>query len=388
MKKRTADHSTPSIAGARGAVNAKERVRQPGMKAFFWLILGGVLILGSIITWKAILRKPTQTDHKQDNTTMITNSLPPLALPFVPATQPSSALNTSGSFRESPMQNSSQAMDPLTERRLSGGFGEDTSNATVGTGTTGSMSKNELSTQSFGLAKQLQPLQLTSQTAGVLGDRDWLITRGTLIGCALQTRIDSDVSGMVVCYTTENVYSDNGRVILIDKGSKITGQYENGLQLGQARIFVAWQRLETPNGVIIDLNSPGTDPLGGAGIPGYVDEHFWQRFGSAIFLSVLQDAGQIASNLSTRANGNTTISFGNTSQATQDLASDELQRSISIKPTLYKHQGDRIAIYVARDLSFEAVYGLKTTSLKTHYPHPTLPASRKVSDCNNTCVLN
>lgn len=48
-----------------------------------------------------------------------------------------------------------------------------------------------------------------------------------------------------------------------------------------------WTRVETPNGVIVEIDSPGTDPLGRSGHDGYIDNHFWQRFGGAMLLSLL-----------------------------------------------------------------------------------------------------
>ncbi|MDE8420557.1 type IV secretion protein, partial [Klebsiella pneumoniae] len=76
-----------------------------------------------------------------------------------------------------------------------------------------------------------------------------------------------------------DVYSENGRVVLLDKGTKVLGQYSGGIAQGQARLFVLWTRALTPRGVAIDLGSPAADSLGRAGLPGGVDTQFWARFG-------------------------------------------------------------------------------------------------------------
>ncbi|WP_425524218.1 TrbI/VirB10 family protein [Xanthomonas campestris] len=44
-----------------------------------------------------------------------------------------------------------------------------------------------------------------------------------------------------------------------------------GHRQGPGRIFVVWERAVTPLGVIINLDSPGADPLGGSGFPGKVN---------------------------------------------------------------------------------------------------------------------
>jgi type IV secretion system protein VirB10 len=41
------------------------------------------------------------------------------------------------------------------------------------------------------------------------------------------------------------------------------------------------------------------------------------------------------------------------------MAAKALENSINIPPTLYKNQGERVAIFVARDLDFRGVYGLE-----------------------------
>lgn len=208
------------------------------------------------------------------------------------------------------------------------------------------------------LQNKLQPLRLDPSVAGQLHNPNYLLTQGTMIDCQLETKLITTQPGMAACYTTRNTYSTNGRVILIDRGSKIVGHYQGGMQQGQARIFVLWSRLETPNGVIVNLDSPGSGALGESGLGGTVDTHFWQRFGGSILMSLIGDFGQYAASKSNQRS-DTSIQFNNTTQGMQQAAVEALKNSINIPPTLYKNQGERIAIFVARDLDFTTVYSLK-----------------------------
>lgn len=211
---------------------------------------------------------------------------------------------------------------------------------------------------SGGLAERLSGTVTGASRAEMLSDRNLTIARGAMIDCVLQTRLDTTVPGMGSCLVTRNIYSDNGKVLLIERGSEVIGEYTAGVQQGQNRIFVLWTRLKTPNGVIIALDSPGTDSLGGAGLGGHVKYHFWRRFGAAMLLSVVDDAAQYAANRNNQ--GGNTYNFGSTANAASDMADTVLQQTINIAPTLYKNQGDRINIFVARDLYFGDVYELRT----------------------------
>lgn len=206
-----------------------------------------------------------------------------------------------------------------------------------------------------GMEKRLSGTSTPARQAEQLKDRNFILAKGSFIDCALQTKLDSTVPGMTACVVTRNIYSDNGRVVLIERGSTVSGEYKANLRQGMARLFILWTRIKTPHGVIINLDSPGTDQLGGAGVPGYVDNHFWQRFGGALLLSLLDDAADVASSrLGGQKDGQ--ISFNETVSSTQDMATESLKNSINIPPTLYKNQGEQIGIYVARDLDFSSVY--------------------------------
>lgn len=209
------------------------------------------------------------------------------------------------------------------------------------------------------LASSLQPTITTGTLATKLADLSFMITKGAFMDCVLETKIDSSVPGMTSCVLSRPMYSANRKMVLLDAGSKVVGQYSGGLKQGQVRIFVLWTRIETPKGVIINLDSPGTDALGASGLDGRVDTRFWERFGGAIMLSLIDDAFAVASARSQDRDSNTTINLGNTQAASQNMATEALKSSINIPPVLRKNHGDQINIFVARDLDFRSVYAIR-----------------------------
>lgn len=221
------------------------------------------------------------------------------------------------------------------------------------------------SDNSYGsLGTALQATRPSGVTASRLANPNLTITQGTFIDCILETAIDSEEPGMTRCELPQNVYSTNGRVLLLPRGSRLVGQYQSGqLRQGQRRIFVVWTRVETPQGVIINLDSPSTDELGRSGVNGRVDNHFIARFGAALLVSVVNDLTNFAVAKQEQGNStNTQLNFGTTTNTANDLASMIVQNTINIPPTLYKNQGGHIGIFVARDLYFGNVYALKPTS--------------------------
>ncbi|WP_242187125.1 type IV secretion system protein VirB10 [Sphingomonas sp. CARO-RG-8B-R24-01] len=203
-----------------------------------------------------------------------------------------------------------------------------------------------------GLSSQLGHHVIESARATVVANRSFLLSAGTLVPCTLQTAINSTQAGYVSCVIGHDVYSEDGRVVILDKGTKVLGQYSGGINQGQARLFVLWTRALTPRGVAIDLGSPAADDLGRAGMAGGVDTMFWQRFGGALMLSVLQDLGDIASSRFANRGSQTT-------QVPADTASTALRGTINIQPILKKNQGDQVAIFVAKDFDFSSVYDVR-----------------------------
>ncbi len=205
-----------------------------------------------------------------------------------------------------------------------------------------------------------RPTRLEGSRAGMLGNRNYIVAMGTSIPCVLETAMASDQPGFTSCVINRDVLSDNGRIVLMEKGTQIVGEYRGGLQQGQKRLFVLWNRAKTPNGVIVTLASPATDALGRAGVDGDVDTHWWERFGSALLLSIVGDATSYANSRLQDSD----VGAQNTTGAGQQAAAIAVEQSINIPPTLLKHQGELVSIFVARDLDFSGVYRLRITEPK------------------------
>jgi len=199
---------------------------------------------------------------------------------------------------------------------------------------------------------------------------DALVPQGTMIRGTLETAIQSDLPGMVRAITREDVYSFDGRRVLIPSGTMLTGEYRSALSRGQTRVFVIWTRLLRSDGISLTLGSYGTDSLGRSGLPGDVDEHYFERFGSAILLSIVGGASSFVAGLnsagqSVTAAAGTGYSVGlqaqtqaqeTVSQTFSDLANQALKESINIPPTINVDQGSRIIVFVKRDLDFSQWY--------------------------------
>jgi type IV secretion system protein VirB10 len=208
------------------------------------------------------------------------------------------------------------------------------------------------------LSALMRPSVATAVRAQVLPTQRLLLPKGAFLDCTLETAIDSTLPGMTTCVMATDTFGVDGQVVLLERGTKLVGETRGQVQHGSARVFVLWDEARTPTGVIVPLASPGADELGRSGLPGSVDRHFWERFGAAMLVSIL-DGGIQAAVQSSRGNSGTVVV---NPSGTQDVMTEVLKGTINISPTVVKHQGDRIQVLVARDLDFRSVYELKSAA--------------------------
>lgn len=189
----------------------------------------------------------------------------------------------------------------------------------------------------------------------------YTLRAGTVIPGALITGINSDLPGEIVAQVSRNVYdSRSQRVLLIPKGSRLIGSYDNQVAAGQGRLLVAWTRLILPDGRSMRL--PGlalTDPQGQTGAKDRVDKHWRRVFGNALLLSAIGAGVQLsqprqASILAAPSAGQ--VAAGALGQELSNVALEIIRRGMSVAPTITIRAGQPFNVFLNGDLVFDGPY--------------------------------
>ena len=201
------------------------------------------------------------------------------------------------------------------------------------------------------LSKNPAPISNATHTA----DRAFLVLQGKFIDAVAETAMNSDLPGQVRALVSHDVYAESGRRIMLPRGTRIIGEYNTAITKGQERLFVVWTRAIRPDGIDIALLSGGSDSLGRAGLTGEVDTHFWTIFGTSALLSII---GAGASNAGVNPGqdqlNSAAIYRAEVAESLNRSAGRVLDKYLDIKPTIRIANGEKVKVFVARDLDFSA----------------------------------
>ena len=184
----------------------------------------------------------------------------------------------------------------------------------------------------------------------------YILQAGSVIPAAMITGIRSDLPGQITAQVTENVYdSPTGSLLLIPQGTRIIGQYDDGVTFGQRRVLLVWNRLILPGGRSIVLERlPGADASGYAGLEDGVDYHWWDLMKAAGLSTLLAVGAELATSDEDRL----VRAIRDGAQDTINQAGQQIvQRQLQAAPTLTIRPGFPVRIIVTRDLVFEAAGG-------------------------------
>ncbi|WP_187431836.1 hypothetical protein ROLI_014020 [Roseobacter fucihabitans] len=177
----------------------------------------------------------------------------------------------------------------------------------------------------------------------------YVLQAGSIIPAALVTGIRSDHPGQIVAQVTQNVYdSPSGRYLLLPQGSRLIGEYDNGVGFGQRRILLVWTRIILPDGQSIVLErQPGADSAGYAGLEDGVDHHWGGVFRAAALSTLLNISAELGADdddpIASAIRDGAQDTIG-------DAGREIVRRQIDIPPTLTIRPGFPVRVIVTRDL--------------------------------------
>lgn len=177
----------------------------------------------------------------------------------------------------------------------------------------------------------------------------FLLQAGSVIPAALTTGIRSDLPGQITAQVTQNVYdSPTGAFLLIPQGTRIIGEYDSNVAVGQRRVLLVWNRLILPDGRSIVLErQPGADGQGYAGLEDGVDHHWWDLARAAGLSTLLSVGAELAVSDEDRL----LRAIRDGAQGTiNDAGQQIIQRQLQRAPTLTIRPGFPVRVMVTRDL--------------------------------------
>ena len=177
-----------------------------------------------------------------------------------------------------------------------------------------------------------------------------LLPTTSFIPAVMYTAVNSELaSRSVIAIVESNVFGFHGRQILIPKGSKIEGVYEELTNQHQRRMQISWYQIMTPAGSIIKLDSESSDSHGVSGVSGYLDQRLKDRYGGALLLSAINAMAQMSvdqDNLSQLA------ALEAFSRQFGTLTATVIRENLNVMPSIMIAQGTRFNIRPHKSIYF------------------------------------
>ncbi len=224
------------------------------------------------------------------------------------------------------------------------------------------------------MAQAVRSSEAETAEASFIGNLGNTIAQGKVVDCVLETAINTDLPGTLRAIVSHDIFAEHGTDVMIPKGSRLIGTYNTGILRGQDRVFIVWTRLIRPDGIDIQIGSPGIDAIGRAGVKGDVDNKFMEIFSGAVLTSALAfGAASVVEATTDNASTTQTSSIGaglgqggfNSTQgspaaiASNQFANQAFQTGqklvdtyLNVNPTITIPQGTLMKVFVNRDLIF------------------------------------
>jgi type IV secretion system protein VirB10 len=226
-------------------------------------------------------------------------------------------------------------------------------------------------------------------------DRSRMITADRYIPAVLENSISTSIpTGRAISVIENHVYSSDNRFILIPAGTRVVGEYAGPSSQGEGRLQVNWTRMIRPDGSNLRIGFASADVSGQSGIPGYIDNRLWDKYGVPLLLSAINAAFVYAAAptstvTSSATTGTTTtqtltpgdLAFQQFSSDLSSLVNQIIQNNVDLRPIVTVPGGTRLLIIPTQDLVMKTPQLL--TADGTEAPFDVAEARRRLLLGNN-----
>jgi len=226
-------------------------------------------------------------------------------------------------------------------------------------------------------------------------DRSRMITADRYIPAVLENSISTSIpTGRAISVIENHVYSSDNRFILIPAGTRVVGEYAGPSSQGEGRLQVNWTRMIRPDGSNLRIGFASADVSGQSGIPGYIDNRLWDKYGVPLLLSAINAAFVYAAAptstvTSSATTGTTTtqtltpgdLAFQQFSSDLSSLVNQIIQNNVDLRPIVTVPGGTRLLIIPTQDLVMKTPQLL--TADGTEVPFDVAEARRRLLLGNN-----
>ncbi len=197
-------------------------------------------------------------------------------------------------------------------------------------------------------------------------DMSRMILQDKAIPAVIVRSIDSRYKDVPVTAIVErNIYSEQGRNILIPAGSRVIGKMTGSPgQDKVAKMEISWSRLIRPDGGMFKFTATSGDAQGRGGVAAYLDDQLITKYGKPVMTSVVTSAVSYmlaANDDYTVNNESDTTTQSSKSQAAADAREnfiDSMQQifdqliaeATGVPPVVFVPSGTRVTIFSTTDL--------------------------------------
>ena len=198
---------------------------------------------------------------------------------------------------------------------------------------------------------------IESSSSSLPVDMARVITPDKPLPAVLVVPIDTRATVTAVAMVDRDVYGNNGRTVVIPRGTKIIGNIGGGNE----RVGIQWTQLIRPDGTRFRFDAASGDAMGRGGIPGRVNERNLQRYGFTLLAGAAQAAATIGLGGqqvqtsggfggATQTQDAKAVASQQLSQSIQQINSDFFARKKQLAIQITVPAGTRITVWSANDL--------------------------------------